>query len=392
MNYHIAQTGSFGFLPQFEDFGGTASYPTAVAKALAQIVLDLAPAAFSDRLGSYDDWVSVRDDLATQYFFTSASNDPPGTLPALGLIGLDQYLRQQQLDTHIALSSIGLSVSPDKKIQAGWNEPISLSHPAIGSASQYDHLFTEQSVTGGFLRASLLRGEPIIAGLYQPIEMSSAVQGVHTLVLTALDWNDHNANGRIDESESPTLTFQDPLQPALPANSIATIPYPDVESQLIGPHFSNGTLMLDEAGLLSLSYIQYKLYEEWPTPAALTLGDPRKIHMTSAMYEELSILNATVLHPASLPHHVDKLILDSDVAGLIRFDDQAFENKRINGKLYTHEESHHDNILRFYQIADIDGTIIDPQSNAILLPSDDGYQQLALELASTRTCAGSMKV
>lgn len=406
MIYSSSDSQYFGYLPQLATFYGLACTPTSSTNALTYVVTrpDFLGETYAP-LTTYSGWESVRDDLATNYYYTSPNVVPAGTLPARALIGMNQYLDDNGLQQHISLSAVGISTDPQGNNIAGWNTPAQNGLPAIGPASQYSQWFTEQRVTGDFLRASLLQSDAVlVGGFYDTVTGDPAG---HAILITELDWTDSNNNGIIDEQDNATVKILDPLNPSetySPRPSVKTahgtyspalsdanyIGYgagSTVSEQLDnalnsqvtatgGPSFSTGSIMQNELGALVVTYDQYSLNNV----DGYFVSEPGDVSNGSVQATDMTLMFAMTLGSNGLPNGVEQLIEKDAPAGTFVFDYDIFGNHKIDGIIYTNEESLYENTLHFYPIVDPRGIINDADGDA-LLPGDQGYAELALSLA-----------
>lgn len=394
MNYSVELNQYFGYLPQLEFFSGEACVPTSATNALTYIVSKpgFAGGEYAAPFSSYSGWELVRGDIAENYFYTSPDSIPPGTFPALAVIGMDQYLKDNGLRDHVSFSAIGVSTNSDNINIAGWGtaQP---GFPAIGPASNYSELFTEQKVTGEFLRASLLRSDAILAGGFYPTPGGSP-QG-HAVLITDLKWTDKNANGVIDAEEDATVSILDPLDPSQNYSPEigSYIGYGDGSTdkeQLTdalntkvtatgGALFKTGKIFQDEDGFLVVKYAQTSLTNVNGTFENVA-GDSS--NSTTEAGIPMTLMFSMSLGTNGLPDSVDHLIEKDMPHGTFVLDVGVFGGHKLEGYIYTNEESAYQNTLQFYLIEAADGTIRHPDTGVTLAPGDEGYAALALQLAT----------
>lgn len=393
--YAAKNPDNFGYLPQLATFDGLACTPTSTTNALVYLVNQANLSGTFNALSDYSGWVSVRDTLATNYFYTSSNNGdglPDGTLPAQALIGLSQYLQDQNLGQEISISALGISTDAQGNNIAGWGTAANSQNgrPAIGPVSDYTHLFTEGAVTGEFLRAGLLRSDAVILGGFYSDSQGNP-EG-HAVIVTELNWTDKNANGVMDASDGAQMTILDPLDPAQAYDPKvdSNIGYGtgDTEQQRLdaalnqvqsidGPLFKTGDVFENDAGMLVFSYPQFSLENVEGTlslvPGDSSNGRPENTDMT--------IMLAMSLGVSGLPNNIDQALTENMPVATFQFSESTLGGKDISGKIYSHEESAFSNKLQFYRLDSADGSIIDPVSGQRLMPGDDGYVQAALALA-----------
>lgn len=393
MNYTVLNKQYFGYLPQLATFDELACTPTSATNALTYIVSQpgFAGGAYAP-LSSYSGWESVRDDIATNYFYTSPNSIPPGTLPALAVIGMNQYLVDNGLKDHVSISAIGVSTDPQGNNIAGWNTPAQHGIPAVGPASQYSQLFTEQRVTGEFLRASLLRSDAILAGGFYATGDGSP-EG-HAVLITDLKWTDKNVNGLIDSEDGATVTILDPLDPSQNYSPVVGsyigfgAGFTDQERLADALNtkvtatgealFKTGSIIQNEAGALVVQYDQTSLVNNNGTFE--NSGGDSSNGRTEAT--DMTFMLAMSLGANGLPDSVDHLIEKDMPVGTFVFDVSVFGGNKVEGYIYTNEESAYQNTLQFYLIEAPDGSISDPDTGKTLVPGDEGYAALALQLAT----------
>ncbi len=386
MNYSVELNQYFGYLPQLELFHGEACVPTSATNALTYIVSKpgFAGGEYA-QLKEYSGWVSVRADLAENYFYTSPNSIPPGTFPALAVIGMDQYLKHNGLRDHVSFSAIGVSTNSDNINIAGWGRPAQNGFPEIGPASKYSELFTEQKVTGEFLRASLLRSDAILAGGFYPSPGGSP-QG-HAVLITDLKWTDKNVNGKIDAQEDATVSILDPLDPSqnyspkIGSNiGSGTDALNTQVTATGGALFKTGKIVQNEDGFLVVEYPQSSLTNVNGTFENVA-GDSS--NSTTEAVIPMTLMFSMSLGTNGLPDSVDHLI-EKDMLhhGTFVLDVSVFGGHQLEGLIYTNEDSGYQNTLQFYLIEGADGTIRHPDTGVTLAPGDEGYAALALQLAT----------
>ena len=391
MIYTAPNTEYFGYLPQLATFDGLACTPTSATNALTCVLTRPAvPGGVHTPLQSYAGWETVRDDLANNYFFTSPDTVPAGTLPAQAVIGLNQYLIDIGRQQHTSLSAIGLSKDSSGNNIAGWGTPAQNGHPAIGPATQYDSIFTEQIVTGEFLRASLLRTDAILAGGFYSTGDSEPAG--HAVVITELKWDDKNANGRIDSADGATVKILDPLDPSQNYSPEvgSTIGYGTgattqqqldnaLDTKVVATGdalFKTGSIVQNDAGALVVSYQQSSLVNN--KGEFQNVGGDASNGQTEAV--DMTIMLAMAIGTTGLPDSVDRLIEQGMPEGAFIFEADVFGKEQLNGRVYTNESSDYDNLLHFYRIENADGAIRVEGTDKTLLPGDDGYVEAALKL------------
>lgn len=394
MNYSANLKQYFGYLPQLDFIAGEACTPTSATNALTYIV---SKPGFSGGeyapLSSYSGWESVRDDLATNYFYTSPNSNPPGTFPALAIIGMNQYLVKNGLRDHVSLSTIGVSTDPDGRNIAGWDRPEQNGFPAIGPVSQYSQLFTEQRVTGEFLRASLLRSDAILAGGFYSTT-GKDLQG-HAVLITDLNWTDKNANGVIDAQDGATVSILDPLDPSQSYSpelgsyigygegSTTADELADALNTKVTATgdalFKTGSIVQNGDGFLVVQYVQSSLTNVNGTFE--NVGGDSSNGKTEVI-ADMTLMLSMSLGTNGLPDSVDRLIEQDMPHGTFVFDVSVFGGHKLEGYIYTNEESAYQNTLQFYSIEGADGTIRHPDTGEPLAPGDEGYAALALQLAT----------
>jgi len=399
MIYSAPITQYFGYLPQLATFDGLACTPTSATNALTYVLTrPNTPGGVYAPLQTYEGWETVRDDIATNYFFTSPDTVPAGTLPAQAVIGMNQYLIDNGRKAHTSLSAIGLSTDPDGNNIAGWGTPAQNGHPAIGPATQYSSIFTEQVVTGEFLRAALLRTDAILAGGFYSTG-DSAPAG-HAVVITQLNWDDKNADGRIDLADGATVKILDPLDPSQSYSPAlgSTIGYgtgATIQEQLDDalnakvtatgpPLFKTGSIVQNEAGALVVTYEQSSLVNN--------NGEFQNVggDVSNSQDEpvDMTIMLAMSIGSTGLPDSVDRLIQNGMPEGAFIFDADVFNGDQLKGVVYTNESSDYDNVLRFYRIENADGSVWDEDTGKTLMPGDDGYVEVALKLVDQSNVLG----
>ena len=399
MDYSASLKQYFGYLPQLNTFAepgtteGLACTPTSATNALTYIVSKpgFAGGEYAP-LSNYSGWESVRDDIATNYFYTSPYSSPPGTLPALAVIGINQHLLDNGLRDHVSISAIGVSTDPQGNNIAGWGRPAGNGLPAIGPASQYSQLFTEQRVTGEFLRAALLRSEAIVAGGFYPSDEGPLG---HAVLITDLNWTDKNANGVIDAQDGATVRILDPLDPSqhyspefgsdigFGAGSTTADQLADALNTKVTATgealFKTGSIVQNEDGALVVQYVQSSLTNVNGTFENVG-GDSS--NGKAVAVADMTIMFAMSLGTNGLPDSVDHLIEQDMPDGTFVLDISVFGGHKLEGYIYTNEESAYQNTLHFYLIEGVDGTIRHPDTGETLAPGDEGYAALALQLAT----------
>lgn len=380
---------------------------------------------------SYESILQTRNDLATNYFYTSkswagatsiATGEPTptaaGTPGAITLSGLEKYLQDRKLAERIQIEAIGytpLAGFGVRNTQNGKTTP-ALSDPpfqdqitvtSIGFGKQDpEKLFS-------FMMISLLRGALVFGGFYPPNPDKPGMPGGgHALLATGLTLNDRNANGNFDSGESATLTFLDPLNPATdysPAlgstietlsafNSIApvsgkanfiTAPI-SINTENPGYDFAaQGTPF----NLLSIDYDQGSLAINNnlpdfvpPGPLIVTGGDTSNGRVRDQLGSnptQMNVATAMSLHAKRLPFNLDNTISSNpaNTPALVNLKSLLGQADTISGFYYTNEESAFDNHIRFYSVIDASGVIKDPISGDLLSPSDDNYIAVAKSLS-----------
>lgn len=99
--------------------------------------------------------------------------------------------------------------------------------------------------------------------------------------------------------------------------------------------------------------------------------------------KEGSIYGFVGLQRSALPDNLNNAIQPTDRETVI-FDFTDFlTNNQVAVELFSYfnESSDFANDLSFYQVADTQGSIVDPISGALLAPGDAGYREAALKLA-----------
>lgn len=400
MLYSASDKQYFGYLPQLDKFPilgttlGLACTPTSATNALTYIV---SKPGFSGGeyapLTTYSGWGSVRDDIATKYFYTSPNSIPPGTFPALAIIGMNQYLIDNGLRDHVSISAIGVSTDPQGVNIAGWDRPAQSGFPAIGPASQYSPLFTEQRVTGEFLRAALLRSDAILAGGFYP--SPDGKPEAHAVLITDLNWTDKNANGVIDAQDGATVSILDPLDPSqnyspeygsyigYGEGSTTADRLADALNTKVTATgdalFKTGSIVQNGDGLLVVQYVQSSLTNVNGTFE--NVGGDSSNGKTEVI-ADMTLMLSMSLGTNGLPDSVDRLIEQDMPHGTFVLDASVFGGHKLEGYIYTNEESAYQNTLQFYLIEGVDGTIRHPDTGETLAPGDEGYAALALQLAT----------
>jgi hypothetical protein len=218
---------SYGYLPQLLTFDEAACVPTSFINTFAALA-HASPnlSGLIGGSGSYADWESARNTLASRYFFTSADWSPVGSPASLVVEGTQQYAADRNVAQWLEIRAIGPGPGPEDPLAGlanfNKNEDISVDAPSsLGkrkisrvSTPSYDslerqRLYEARTVTINDIANALDSGKGIILGLIY----TSGGQG-HAVSAVSLKWNDKNNNGRADRSEKATLSIVDPLDPS----------------------------------------------------------------------------------------------------------------------------------------------------------------------------------
>jgi len=427
----------YGTLPQLGWFEGGACVPTSVTNALVGLARkDGLTGLMADPAApfSYASILNTRNDLASNYYYTSNSWEGApsittgkptatglGTPGSLTLSGLAKYLEQRNLGDDIQIEAMGLALLGGFGVQS--TEPIggelrttlSLEDPlfkndvnctSIGlSKEDPEKLFS-------FMMVSLLRGALVFGVIYnQPYAAG------HSLLATGLTLNDGNSNGTFDIGESASLTFLDPLNPATQYtpelgspiqtlaqfNAIAPGGAANFITAPITINTSNpGYAFLPENSpfnLLSITYDQAAIGVPFPEqyippegglptplPFAIFGGDTsngRTSQNSGGNITQANIALAMSLHTKRLPFGLDASVSTNpaNTPALYNLTSLIGTYDTITGYLYTNESSAFKNDLSFYTVIDASGLIEDPISGVPLHPGDSGYMAAARVLA-----------
>ena len=428
----------YGTLPQLAWFEGGACVPTSVTNALVGLARqDGLTGLMADPAApfSYASILNTRNDLASNYYYTSNSwegarsittGEPTatgvGSPGSLTLSGLARYLKERNLGDDIQIEAMGIDLLGGFGVKS--NNPIGgefrttpfLEDPLFKNDVKFTSLGLNKEDPEklfSFMMISLLRGALVFGGFYNQTNAAG-----HALLATGLTLNDHNSNGTFDAEESASLTFIDPLDPATqytPAlgspiqtlgqfNAVAPTGTTNFITAPITVNTTNpGYAFLPENSpfnLLSITYPQGAIgvdYEEnfnvppeggLPTPLPLAIfgGDPsngRASQNVGSNITQMNIALAMSLHTKPLPFDLDNTVSTNpaNTPALYNLSSLIGTYDTVTGYLYTNESSAYSNSLSFYSVLDATGLIEDPISGTSLNPGDRGYLAAAKALA-----------
>jgi hypothetical protein len=342
----------YGLLAQLEWFGGTACVPVAHTNALAGMAAWYGiPEMLINGGDQHARLLGTFRDLAEKM------NTNTGTTIEDEYLGLTRYLESQGVAKNFSVT-----------------------------------LFKEKSDNNGTLFTDLIsafaKGTVIFSDIYKGGE------GGHALTGVKYELDDRNNNMIIDKGEAYALVI-DPLNPSkdYSPNSINRSGLSDEAAEELW----NTTIKAAPNSLPNLQRVE--IYQDFNSPEApgslafdydqSTINisekdDTWKIDISQATKAEGNLFEFVGLQYSSLPGNLDALIAPAQSNEVIfDFSDFISSNNKVTAELFSYfnESSSLANKLSFYQLADDQGTIVDPVSGARLTPGADGYREAALKQA-----------
>jgi len=414
-----------GNLAQANSFGGYACAPTSVANALLALGEDSLMQG-PGQPGSWESLYETRNNLAENYFFTSAdwakgiSLNPklpskdyriaPGSIPSQVLKGTIDYLNDrrkvQQPKIPVTVSVKGLisgsiqyrdeKGDPTARVSmnfGGFDVQALINGKTITSPSLVDYQKYFTQVDSGnsygildFLMQGLLRG-PVVFGMYY----TNSADG-HAVTATDIQINDRNANGVIERGEA-TISFIDPLNPSQAYSpTIGSTTDQEAFERIKSEgavKLTKGEIWQNEDGYLTLNYEQQSLTLD-NGRISLPVGDASNNRLGQGNVTA-AITLAMALNTSGFGSDFDQIAgsLSHVVPGLADFSsfiiDPATANKVLTGYVYSNESSSYSIQFRYYECIDASGTVksSDPITGQLrtLTPSDAGYSNAAWTLA-----------
>jgi hypothetical protein len=234
--------------------------------------------------------------------------------------------------------------------------------------------------------------------------------GGHALTGIGLELNDSNNNMRVDPGEAYALII-DPLNPtktyspdainragltdeeALDLWNTTIQAGPNAKPFLQRVEIYQDFDRTENPGILTFNYeqdqtliipsattgqasdgqLQFNTDEIWST------------RVTTGFGKKGSLYGFIGLQRSELPDNLNNSIQPTDGETVIFNFNDFITNNQVAVELFSYfnELSVFSNDLSFYQLADTQGSILDPISGARLAPGDDGYREAALKLAQT---------
>jgi hypothetical protein len=232
--------------------------------------------------------------------------------------------------------------------------------------------------------------------------------GGHALTGIGLELNDSNNNMRIDPGEAYALII-DPYNPTKTyrPNAINRAGLTDAEALDLwntriqaGPNaepFLQRVAIYQDfdrtenPGLLTFNYDQTAIIPSATTGQAsdgqlqFNTNEIWSTRVLSGGGKKGSLYGFVGLQRSELPDNLNNSIQPTDRETVIFNFTDFITNNQVAVELFSYfnESSEFSNDLSFYQLADTQGSILDPISGARLAPGDDGYREAALKLAQT---------
>jgi hypothetical protein len=228
--------------------------------------------------------------------------------------------------------------------------------------------------------------------------------GGHALTGVGLELNDSNNNMRIDRGEAYALII-DPLNPtntyspdainragltdaeALDLWNTTIQARPNAEPFLKRVAIYQDFDRTENPGTLTFNYDQTAIFPSATigiTDGQLQFNTDQTWSIKELSNESKGSLYGFVgLQRSELPDNLNNSIQPTDRETVI-FDFTDFiTNNQVAVELFSYfnESSEFSNNLSFYQLADTQGSVLDPISGARLAPGDAGYREAALKLA-----------
>lgn len=353
----------YGLLPQLQWYGGSACFPTAVTNALAGMAAWYeTPEVLVSGTDRHNSLLNTRLALGDA-LGTTASR---GTSSSNYLSGIHHYFSDQGVAHDFSTS---------------WN---------LNSGSQLN-VFSE-------LVAAFAKGPVVFHDSYTG-------GGGHALTGIGLELNDSNNNMRIDRGEAYALII-DPLNPTktYSPDAINRAGLTDAEALDLW----NTTIQAGPNAEPFLKRVEiYQDFDRTENPGTLTFNYDQTFILPSATTgrasdgqlqfntdeiwstkefeggKEGNLYGFVGLQRSELPDNLNNSIQPTDRETVI-FDFTDFiTNNQVAVELFSYfnESSDFSNDLSFYQLADTQGSVLDPISGARLAPGDAGYREAALKLA-----------
>lgn len=353
----------YGLLPQLQWYGGSACFPTAVTNALAGMAAwhespELLVSGTDRHNSLLNTLLALGDALGTT---------DGGTVQYNYLPGINHYFSEQGVANDFSVS---------------WNP---------NSGSQLN-VFSE-------LVAAFAKGPVVFHDNYTGTNKGHALTGI------GLEVNDSNNNMRIDPGEAYALII-DPLNPTKTYSPDAINRAGLTEAEALD--LWNNTI---QAGTNAEPFLQrveiYQDFDRTENPGMLTFNYDQTGILPSATTGQASdgqlqfnsdeiwstkefegakegnLYGFVGLQRSELPDNLNNLIQPTDRETVIFNFTDFIINNQVTVELFSYfnESSEFSNDLSFYQLADTQGSVLDPISGALLAPGDAGYREAALKLS-----------